>query len=87
MDSLGGDGVLVEHLVELDGVVDLAHKDDNLVELQLIDKIHQLADLVTFVKTDVVLAETMKGELALVLDEDLGGVAHKLAASDLDLGG
>ena len=85
MDGLGGDGVLVEHLVEFDGVVHLAHEDDDLVELQLIDQIHKLTDLVALVKADVVLAKTVQGELALVLDEDLGWVAHKLAASELDL--
>lgn len=85
VDSLGGDGVLIEHLVELDSVVYLANEDDDLVELQLIDEIHQLANLIALVKVDVVLAETVKRELALVLDEDLGGVAHELAAGKLDL--
>ena len=85
VDGLGGDGVLVEHFVEFDGVVHLAHEDDDLVELQLIDQIHELADLVALIEADVVLAETVQGELALVLDEDLGGVAHELAARELDL--
>jgi len=85
VDGLGGDGVLVEHFVQLHSVVNLTHEDDHLVELQLIDQIHQLADLVTLVQTDVVLAETVEGELALVLNEDLGWVAHELAACDLDL--
>ena len=87
MDSLGRNGVLVEHLVELDRIVDLAHEDDHLVELKLIDQIHQLTNLVALVKADIVLAKTMEGELALVLNEDLGGGAHKLAASNLDLWG
>ena len=85
MDGLGGDSVLVEHLVEFDGVVHLAHENDDLVELQLIDQIHELADLVALIEADVVLAETVQGELALVLDEDLGGVAHELATCELDL--
>lgn len=33
MDGLGGNSVLVEDLVEFDGVVDVADKDDDLVEL------------------------------------------------------
>ena len=87
MDGLGGDGVGVEHLVELDGVVDVAHEDDNLVELELINQIHELGDLVALLKAHVVLAQTVEGELALLLDEDLSGVAHKLAAGHLDLVG
>ena len=85
VDGLGGDCVLVEHFVEFDGVVHLAHEDDNLVELELVDQIHELADLIALIEADVVLAETVQGELALVLDEDLGGVAHELATRELDL--
>jgi hypothetical protein len=86
VNCLGGDGVLVQHLVELDGVVDVLDEDDNLVELQLVDKVHELGDLVALLKGHVVLAETVEGQLGLVLDQDLSGVAHELAASHLDLG-
>ena len=85
VDGLGGDGVLVEHFVQLDGVVHLADKDDHLVELQLVNEVHQLADLVALVQADVVLAQTVQRQLALVFDEDLGWIAHELAAGKLDL--
>mmetsp|Transcript_39396 Transcript_39396/g.51560 ORF Transcript_39396/g.51560 Transcript_39396/m.51560 type:complete len:390 (+) Transcript_39396:638-1807(+) len=87
VDGLGGDGVFVEDLVELDGVVDVADEDDDLVELQLVDQVHELGDLVALLQRHVVLAETMQGQLALFLDEHLGGVAHELAARLLDLVG
>ena len=86
MYGLGGDSVLVEDLVELDSIVDVADEDDHLVELELVNQVHQLRDLVALFKADVVLAETVEGELALVLDEDLGRVAHELTAGQLDLG-
>ena len=85
MDRLGWDGVLVENLVEFDGVVDVAHENDDLVELQLVDQIHELGNLVAFFKAHVVLAETVECQFALLLNEDLGRVAHELAASLLDL--
>ena len=85
MNSLGWNGILVKHLVQLYGVVNMAHKDDDLVELELINQVHQLCDLLTLFKADIVLAQAMQGELAFLLDEDLGRVAHELAACDLDL--
>ena len=85
MYGLGGDSVLVENLVELDSIVDVADEDDHLVELELVNQIHQLGDLISLFKADVVLAETVKCELTLILNEDLRRVAHELAAGKLDL--
>ena len=85
MDGLGGDGVLVEHFVELDSVVDVLHEDDDLVELQLVDQVHELGNLVALLEAYDVLAETVKRELGFVLDQHFSGVAHELTASDLDL--
>lgn len=85
VDGLGWDRVLVKNLVEFHGVVNVAHKDDDLVELQLVNEIHELGDLVALLKAHVVLAETVKRQLALLLDQDLGRVPHELAARDLDL--
>ena len=85
VDSLGGDSVFVEDLVELYCIVDVADEDNHLVELKLVNQVHQLGDLVTLFKADIVLAEAVKCELALVLDKDLCRVAHELAAGQLDL--
>ncbi len=81
MDGLGWDGVFVEHLIEFDSVVDVADKDDDLIELEQIDEVHQFGDLVALFKANIVLAETVKSQLALLLNENLGGVAHEFAAS------
>jgi len=61
------------------------NKDDDLVELKLVDEVHQLGDLIALLKLYVVLAETVQSQLRLVLNQDLSRVAHELAASDLDL--
>jgi hypothetical protein len=43
----------------------------NLVELQGIEKLIKFAILLGFLKLDIVLLESMKGELRLVIDKDL----------------
>lgn len=63
----------------------MLNKDDDLVELKLVDEVHQLGDLIALLKLYVVLAETVQSQLRLVLNQDLSRVAHELAASDLDL--
>ena len=63
----------------------MLNKDDDLVELKLVDEVHQLGDLIALLKLYVVLAETVQSQLRLVLNKDLSRVAHELAASDLDL--
>ena len=63
----------------------MLNKDDDLVELKLVEEVHQLGDLIALLKLYVVLAETVQSQLRLVLNQDLSRVAHELAASDLDL--
>ena len=63
----------------------MTDEDDHLVELKLVNQVHQFCDLIALFKADVVLAETVKCELTLVLDKDLCRVAHELAAGQLDL--
>ena len=46
MYGLGGDSVLVENLVEFYCVVDVTDEDDYLVELKLVNQVHQLGDLI-----------------------------------------
>ena len=85
MYGLGWDSVFVEDLVEFYGIINVADEDNHLVELKLVNQVHQLGDLISLFKADVVLAETVKCELTLVLDKDLCRVAHELAAGQLDL--
>ena len=85
MYGLGWDSVFVEDLVKFYCIVDVADEDNYLVELKLVNQVHQLCDLIALFKADVVLAETVKCELTLVLDKDLCRIAHELAAGQLDL--
>ena len=79
VDSLGGQEVLVEHFGEFDRVLDRADKNDDLIELQLVNQTHQLGNLFLLLKRDVVLSQSVQSQLAFVLDEHFCGVAHKLA--------
>lgn len=63
----------------------MAYEDDDLVELQLIDEIHELANLLTLFQANIVLAKTVEGQLALLLNKHLGLVAHEFPACLLDL--
>ena len=47
MYGLGGDSVLVENLVEFYCIVDVTDEDDYLVELKLVNQVHQLSDLIS----------------------------------------
>jgi len=85
VDSLGWDGLSVEDLDQFLGVGDRADEDDNLVELELVNQIHQLGDLLAVLNIDVVLAETVKGEFALVLNQNLSWISHELTAGVLHL--
>ena len=60
MDGLRWDEVLVEHLVKLDSVTNMADKNNNLVELKLIDQVHKLRNFVAFIKAHVVLAQAVQ---------------------------
>ena len=59
MDSLGREELLVENFSQLLGVLDGLDEDDYLVELQLVQKIHELGDLLFLVEHNVVLSESV----------------------------
>jgi len=87
VDGLGREELLVQHLSQLLGVLDGLHEDDNLVELKLVQEVHQLGDLFLVVQHHVILLQSVQSQLALVFDEHLSLVLHELAADQLDVTG
>jgi len=85
--GLGGEGLLVKDLSQLDGVRNSLNKDDHLVEVEGIDEVGQLGVLLVLIELNVVLLETMESEFALVLNEDFSRVTHELLASLLNVTG
>lgn len=85
MDSDRREVALAQKLVELGGTESALDENDDLVELQLIEKLVELAVLLTLLKRNVVLLKTVEGQLGVLIDVVLGGVLHELAADRLDL--
>lgn len=76
----GGKVALAQQLVELGGTESALDEDDDLVELEVVEQLVQLAVLLRLCKLDIVLLETVKCELCLVIDVDLERVLHELLA-------
>jgi len=65
--------------------INALHEDDDLVELESIKEIDQLSDLLLLLNLKVILFETVKCELSLVINGDLERISHELAAYVLDI--
>lgn len=74
MDGDTGEVALSQESVELIRSVDGFDKDADLVELELIEQVVQLSVLSVLGQLDVVLLETVQGELGLVIDVNLKGL-------------
>lgn len=83
--SDGREVALPEELVELGGTEGALDENDDLVELQLVEKLVELTVLLALLQRNVVLLETVKGQLGVFVDIVLRGVLHELAADGLDL--
>jgi hypothetical protein len=81
----GREVALAQKSIELGGTDSIAHEDDDLVELEVVQQFIQLAVLLCLAKLDVVLLQTVQGELGLVVDIDLERVLHELLADWTDL--
>ena len=60
-------------------------EDDDLVELEVVEQIIELAVLLALAELDVVLLKTVEGELGLIIDVNLERVPHELLADGTDL--
>ena len=85
VDGDTGEVALAQKLVELGGTESALDEDDDLVEFQLVKEVVELAVLLGLAKLDVVLLETMEGELGLVVHVDLQRVTHELLADGTGL--
>jgi len=66
----GREIALSQDLVKLNGSFDLRDENDNLVEEKIIQKISELLGLLVFTDVDVVLKNTFKDKLSLIIDEN-----------------
>jgi hypothetical protein len=84
VDCGAGEVALAEKLVELGASNSRLDEDDDLVELQAVEKVVELAVLLLLVKLHVVLLQTVQRQLLLVIDVYLERVLHELLAYDSD---
>lgn len=80
VDSDTGEVALAQKLIKLGGTESALDKDDDLVELELVEQVVELAVLLALTDLEVVLLETVKSELGLVVNVDLERVLHELLA-------
>lgn len=80
VDGDGGEVALSEELVELGATESRLDEDDDLVVLQLVKEVVELAVLLSLCELDVVLLETVKSEFGLLLLDVLAWVPHELPA-------
>lgn len=85
VDSDTGEVALSQELVQLIGTESALNEDNDLVELQVVEKITELAVLLLFAQLNVVLLETVKRELCVVVNVYLERVTHELLADRSDL--
>lgn len=75
-----GEVALAEELVELGAAKGGANEDDNLVELQAVEEVIELAVLLALIQLHVELLQTVKRELLLVVDINFERILHELLA-------
>lgn len=74
MDADGGEVAVLEQPIELVRSRYPGHEDHYLVELEGVEEVVQLAVLLLLVEADEVLLQTVKGQLGVVVNEDLEGL-------------
>jgi hypothetical protein len=85
MDCSAGKVALAEKLIKLGASEGRADEDDDLVELEAVKKIVELAVLLLLVELHIVLLQTVQRQFLLVIDIDFEWVLHELLADNPDI--
>lgn len=80
-----GKSTLAEQAIQLGRTNGALDEDDYLIVVLLVEDVVQAAILLGFAQLDVVLRETVKRELGLIVDVDLQRVLHELLADRANL--
>jgi len=76
---------LPQQLVELGGTDSALDEDDDLVKLEIVKQLVQLAILLTLLERNVVLLQAMQSQFGVFVNIVLGRVLHELSADWLDV--
>lgn len=74
-----------KNVVQLRTADSTPNEDDDLVEGKGVEQVIELSVLLGFAELDIVLVEPMKGQLGLVVHEQLGRILHEFSADRADL--
>lgn len=86
VDGDGREVAVDEQFVERGGARDRLDKDDELVELERVEEVDELAVLGRLLELHVVLLQAVERELGALVDVDLVRVVHELLADRAHLG-
>lgn len=84
VDGDGREVTSAQQLVQLVGSLGGSDEDDDLVEFQRVQQVRQLSVLFLLLQLDVVLLQTMQGQLGFVVNVDLQWVLHELLTDGTD---
>lgn len=85
VDRRAGKVALAQELIKLCAAQRRTNEDDDLIELERVQQIVELAVLLALIELDKVLLQTVQGKLLLVVNVDLQRVLHELLADDTRL--
>jgi len=77
VDADRGEVALNQKVVKLAGAGDGADEDDDLVELEGVEEVAELPVLSVLGELDKVLLESVKGQLLLIVDQNLEGLSNE----------
>ena len=69
-----------QQLVQFGRAEGALHEDDYLVEFECVEEVVKLSILLSFTEFDVVLLESVKRELRLIVDVDFQRILHEFLA-------
>jgi hypothetical protein len=87
VDGDGGEAILSEDFVKLNGVLDALHEDNDLVEHERVEEVSQFPDFLVVLQLHVKLLQSVQGQFTLIVNEDLKLVLHEFPANGFDFGG
>jgi len=84
VDIDGGEVLFLEERGERDASLHGLDEDNDLVEFERVEQIEKLSVLLVLLDLDIVLLETVEGQLGFVVDEDFHGILHEFFADRSD---
>jgi len=80
-----GKVTFAQQLVQFVGTQGTLDEDNDLVELQIVEEVVQLAVLLGLTELNVVLLKTVEGKLSVIVDVNFQRIPHELLADRSDL--